>query len=271
MAASANTGAPATSMFRNAEAYDRLMGRWSRRLAPLLIQFGGIAENDRVIDVGCGTGSLAFEMPRCADIASLRGIDVSAGYIDYVRAENTDPRLIFEQADAQALPFPDGSFDRAFSMLVLHFVPDPARAVREMRRVVRGGGAVTAAVWDEYSGLPFFRILFDTASMLDPSLKRSYFRPMTAPGEMAELWREVGLAEVEQTSLLIRMEFSSFEDYWTPFTGGEGPPGQLLASLTEAARETLRDHVRYAYLAGKSDGPRSFAAVAWACRGTVPE
>ena len=67
------------------------------------------------------------------------------------------------------------------------------------------------------------------------------------------------------------MEFSSFDDYWTPFTTGEGPPGQLLAGLSEPARAELREHVRRAYLADRPDGPRSFVAVAWACRGTVPE
>jgi SAM-dependent methyltransferase len=271
MAATADGNPTASSMFGNADAYERLMGRWSRRLAPLLVGFGGISKDDRIIDVGCGTGSLAFTIPRLADIRCLRGVDLSAGYVEYVRAQNTDPRLSFDQADARALPFPDRSFDRAFSMLVLHFVPDPARAVREMCRVVRGGGTVTAAVWDEYSGLPHFRMLFDIAAVLDPSVKRHYFRPLTAPGEMAALWREVGLAEVEQTELLIRMEFSSFDDYWMPFTAGEGPPGQLLAGLSEPARAELREHVRRAYLSDRPDGPRSFVAVAWACRGTVPE
>lgn len=258
-------------MFQNADGYERLMGRWSRRLAPLLIGFGGLADGDRVLDAGCGTGSLTFTLPQLADIATATGIDISAGYVEYARSRNTDSRLRFEHADAGALPFADNSFDRAFSLLVLQFIPDPARAVGEMRRVVRPGGTVAAAVWDDVGGLPHIRMLFDIAAVLDRSVKRPYFRPLSGPDEMAHMWRATGLTNAEQTSLLIRMEFASFDDYWSPFTTGEGPPGQLLASLTETARVALQDHVRHAYLAGRPDGPRSFAAVAWACRGTVPE
>jgi SAM-dependent methyltransferase len=258
-------------MFQNADGYERVMGRWSRRLAPLLIGFGGLADGDRVLDAGCGTGSLAFTLPRLADIAAATGIDISQGYIEYARSRNLDDRLRFEHADACALPFADNSFDRAFSLLVLQFVPDPARAVAEMRRVVRPGGMVAAAVWDDVGGPPHIRMLFDIAAVLDRSIKRPYFRPLSGSNEMAELWRATGLTDAEQASLLIRMEFKSFDDYWSPFTTGEGPPGQLLAGLAEPARATLQDHVRYAYLAGKPDGPRSFAAVAWACRGTAPE
>jgi hypothetical protein len=86
---------------------------------------------------------------------------------------------------------------------------------------------------------------------------------------MASVWRELGLLNVEQASLLIRMEFSCFDDYWSPFSTGEGPPGQFVAALSASARATLTEHVRRAYLANLPDGPRSFACVSWACRGTV--
>src|SRR5207249_3978406 len=118
--------------------------------------------------------------------------------------------------------FEDNSFDRAFSLLVLQFIPDAARAVTEMHRVVRPGGTVTAAVWDTYGGMLYTRMLWDIAAVLDPSVERSLIRPLNAPDEMANLWRQLGLVNVEQTSLLIRMEFSCFDDYWLPFTTGEG-------------------------------------------------
>ena len=259
-----------TAAFQDADAYEQLMGRWSRRLAPSLIRFGGLSDGDRVLDMGCGTGSLTFALPALANIASATGIDLTNAYVAAARARNTDPRITFDQGDARALPYADGSFDRAFSSLVLHFIPDAAKAVAEMRRVVRPGGTVTAAVWDNYSGQPFSRILWDIAGVLDPTLERPYFRPLNGPGEMAASWRDLGLTDVEQTSLLTYMEFQSFEDYWAPFASGEGPHGQYVAKQTEPARETLKHHVRRAYIANRPDGSRSMAAVAWACRGTVP-
>jgi SAM-dependent methyltransferase len=261
---------PSSSGFQDADAYDRLMGRWSRRLAPLLIGFGGLADAERVLDVGCGTGSLTFALPAFADLAGVTGIDATGPFVAAARARNADPRITFDLGDARALPYADASYDRAYSSLVLHFVPDPARAVAEMRRVVRPGGTVAAAVWDNYGGQPFTRILWDIAGVLDPALERPYFRPLNGPGEMAEAWRGAGLEGVEETSLTIRMEFASFGDYWAPFETGEGPHGQYVAGLPDRARETLKRHVRRAYVGNRPEGPRSMACVAWACRGTVP-
>jgi SAM-dependent methyltransferase len=266
-----DTNTAAAANFQNAEAYEQVMGRWSRRLAPLLIRFGGLADGDRVLDVGCGTGSLTFTLPKIVNIAGVTGIDLTEPFVEFARSCNTDPRISFQSADARVLPFEDNSFDRAFSMLVLQFIPDAARAVAEMRRVVRPGGTVTAAVWDSFGGQPHVRLIFDIAAVLDSTVERKHLlRPLTAPNEMAALWRELGFLEVEQTSLLIRMDFACFDDYWTPFTKGEGPPGQLVASLSAPTRAALADHARRAYLSDRPDGPRSFACVAWACRGTVP-
>jgi SAM-dependent methyltransferase len=252
-----DTNTAATAGFQNADAYEQVMGRWSRR--------------DRVLDVGCGTGSLTFTLPEIARVGGVVGVDLTEPFVEFARARNTDSRISFEPADARALPFEDNSFDRAFSMLVLQFIPNAARAVAEMRRVVRPGGTVTAAVWDSYGGQPHIRMIWDIAAVLDPAMDRHHlFRPLTAPDEMATLWRELGFLDVEQTSLLIRMDFSCFDDYWSPFTKGEGPPGQLVAGLSASARATLTEQVRRAYCANRPDGRRSFVCVAWACRGTVP-
>jgi ubiquinone/menaquinone biosynthesis C-methylase UbiE len=131
-----------------------------------------LSDGDRVLDVGCGTGSLSFVLPEFAKVSAVAGVDLAQGYVEFARTCNTDSRITFQQADACSLPFEDKSFDRAFSMLVLHFIPDSARAVGEMRRVVPPGGTVTAAVWDEYGGLPHYRMLVDIAATLDPSVER---------------------------------------------------------------------------------------------------
>jgi ubiquinone/menaquinone biosynthesis C-methylase UbiE len=170
-----NTAAAAG--FQNAEAYEKAMGRWSRRLAPLLLKFGGLSDDDRVLDVGCGTGSLTFTVPQIANVSSVTGIDLTEPYLEFARAQNSDPRITFRTADARILPFEDNSFDRAFSMLVLQFIPDAARAVAEMRRVVQPGGTMTAAVWDVYGGMPHARMMWDIAATLDPLIEPPLFRP----------------------------------------------------------------------------------------------
>ena len=93
---------------------------------------------------------------------------------------------------------------------------------------------------------------------------------VNGPGEMAALWRDLGLQDVEQVSLLTHMEFENFDDYWAPFASGEGPHGRYVVSLPEDKRAALKEHVYRAYIANRPDGPRSMASIAWACRGTVP-
>ena len=156
-------------------------------------------------------------------------------------------------------------------MLVLMFIPDVEHAVAEMRRVVRPSGRVAAAVRDTFGGMPNIRLLWDTAAVLDPAAERprALFSSLTAPGEMSTMWRQVGLTEVEQTSLTIRMDYADFDDYWRPLES-EGPIGLFLAGLSDEARAVLREHVRRGFVCNRPDGPRSFATTAWACRGTVP-
>jgi ubiquinone/menaquinone biosynthesis C-methylase UbiE len=185
-----NTAAAAG--FQDPEGYEKVMGRWSRRLAPLLIRFSGLADGDRVLDVGCGTGSLTFSLPQIAKVANVTGIDLTEAYVEFARSRNTIPHITFRTADARALPFEDNSFDRAFSMLVLQFIPDADRAVAEMRRVVQPGGTVTAAVWDSYGGMPHTRMIWDIAATLDPLVDRRLFRPLSQPNEMAKSGGSLG-------------------------------------------------------------------------------
>lgn len=259
---------------QNADNYDRLMGRWSRILAPKLIDFAGLADGERVLDVGCGTGSLTFALPKAANVREIAAIDYAPVFVEAAKARNSDPRISFRQADACALPFENGRFDRAFSLLVLHFVPEAPKAIAEMKRVVRPSGVIAASVWDHLGGMPGMRMVWDTAAMIDDEARairgRYMFQPMMQPHGMKRSFIEQGLADVEETELLIRMDYQSFDDFWQPIAAGEGPLGKYVTSLAPELRARVDQAVRAAYESGQPDGPRSFAAVAWTCRGIVP-
>jgi ubiquinone/menaquinone biosynthesis C-methylase UbiE len=259
---------------RSGAGYDRLMGRWSRKLARPFLDFAGVGSGERILDVGCGTGSLTFTLPEAAEVSEIAAIDYSPVFVEEARRRNTDPRITILQGDATAIPFPDSRFDRALALLVLHFVPEADKAIAEMRRVVRPGGVVASAVWDHLGGMSNMRMVLDTLAAQDEEARgvrsRYCFQPMMRPDEMRRSFEAQGLAEVQQTSLLIRMEYENFADFWEPIAAGEGPLGQFVAGLDPARRAQADEAVMAAYEAGQPDGPRSFAAVAWACRGVVP-
>lgn len=264
--------ASSTFVAHGGEGYERQMGRWSSRLAEPFLDFVGCPDRGAVLDLGCGTGSLAFALARRCNPGRVVGLDFSAPYIEYAKARNRDARLEFEVGDACAMPFPDAAFDHTLSLLVLHFIPGAERAIAEMVRVTRPGGTVAAAVWDARGGFVANRIFFDTAAVLnskgDERRKRNYTRPMTRPGELAAAWRRAGLSDIRDAMLTIRMDFASFDDYWAPYVGKDGPGAEYVASLDPGERADLEDKVRLAYLDGESDGPRSYAATAWAVKGT---
>lgn len=256
------------------DGYELQMGRWSRRLAPLFIDFCGCAAGEQVLDVGCGTGSLTAALVARAAPKRVCGVDLSPAYVEHAARHQFDPRIEFKVGDACALPFDDASFDRVLSLLVLHFVPRPERAIAEMRRVARPGSTVAAAVWDARGGFVTNRMFFDTAAMLDARAAerraRNYTRPMTRPGELAAAWHAAGFEHVREQVLAIRMDFTSFADYWAPYLGREGPGPEYVSTLGVDEVERLRRAVEQAYLDGDPDGARSYAASAWAVSGTTP-
>ncbi|MET4024385.1 class I SAM-dependent methyltransferase [Bradyrhizobium sp. S3.2.12] len=258
----------------SAAGYEQLMGRWSRRLARKFIDFTGVSDGESILEIGGGTGSLTFTLAKAADLAEITAVDYSPVFVAEVIRRNTNPRINIRQADACALPFQDSTFDRAFALFVLHFVPEAGKAVAEMRRVVRSGGMVAAAVWDHLGGMPGMRMMVDTVAALGESgrqLRSRYcFQPMMQPGELRRTFAEQGLVDIAERELMIRMDYKNFADYWAPIGAGEGRLGKYVAALDAAERARTDAAVRDAYEAGRPDGPRSFANVACACRGIVP-
>lgn len=251
--------------------YERLMGRWSRIIAPQLVKFADIEDGQHVLEVGCGTGSLTGALLDAGPGLRVTGIDGTAEYIAINRERHPSARVTLEQCDAQALPYRDNTFDCAVSLLVMNFIPDSARALREMIRVTRPGGTIAAAVWDYGDGMEMLRHLWDEAAAIDDAAvaRHEGNMPLCKPGQLTSLWRESGLEAIVETGLAIDMEFASFDDYWQPFMTGVGPSGSYVRGLDAAMQVRLRDRLREKLTDGKDDAPLRLSARAWAVRGTV--
>jgi len=260
-------------MFAESDAYERFMGRWSRQLAPLFVRFAGVGAGDSVLDVGSGTGALAAAVIRLGHSTRVTGIDPSPGYVAFAREHLAGDRVRFLVGDAQRLQLPDAAFDCTLSLLVVNFIPDRETAIREMIRVTRPGGVVAAAVWDYGDGMEMLRVFWDEAVKIAPAAdgRDERHMPLCRAGELAAFWRAHGLQRVEEQPLTIRLEFASFDDYWAPFLGGQGPAGAYVASLSDADRGALVDRLRRR-LAGAAEhgGLLTLRARAWAVKGMRP-
>jgi SAM-dependent methyltransferase len=184
----------------------------------------------------------------------------------------TDPRATFDVADAQSLPLESVRFGVAVAGLVLNFVPKPSLAVREMARAVRAGGVVAAYVWDYAGKMQLMRYFWDAAVELDRSafeLDEGRRFPLCQPDALAGLFAQAGLHEVRVRPIDIPTRFRDFNDYWTPFLGGQAPAPGYAMSLSEEARAALRERIR-AKLPVASDGSINLMARAWAVRGQTP-
>jgi len=253
------------------DAYEPYVGRWSRKLAPKFLAWAGVGQGAGVLDVGCGTGALS-EAALAAGAREVVGVDPSAAYVAHAAAHvgGKNPSARFEVADAQALPFPDASFDAVVSGLVLNFVPDPSRAAAEMRRAARPGGVVAAYVWDYAGRMELMRHFWDAAVALDPHragpLDEGVRFPLCQPGPLEALFRGAGLREVASTAIDQPTVFRDFNDYWRPFLGGQAPAPGYCMSLSEEARARLRERIR-SHLPVAADGSIALIARAWAVRG----
>jgi SAM-dependent methyltransferase len=264
-----STGAP-TDVWESGEAYEPYVGRWSRLVAQEFLAWLAMPARARWLDVGCGTGALVQTILDHATPAEVVGIDPSSGYIAYARRTIADRRVRFEVGDARALPVAS-SYDAVVSGLVLNFVPPPdqARAAREMVRTARVGGTVASYVWDYAGEMQVMRHFWDAAVALDPAareLDEGVRFPLCHPDALTALFRVAGLNAVETRAIDVPSVFRGFDDYWSPFLGGQGPAPAYAVSLDEERRVALRERIR-AGLPIEPDGSIRLIARAWAVRG----
>lgn len=246
------------------DSYDRFMGRYSRELAPRLVDFAGIEQGMRALDVGCGSGALTAALADRLGAANVAAADPSEPLLAAC-AEHV-PGAEVRRAPAEELPWPDGSFDAVLSQLVLNFVADADMAVAEMCRVTAAGGIVASCTWDYAGGMRMLRTFWDAAAELDRQAPDESRMPCASEEELEALWERGGLNGVETGPLEVEVAYDGFDDYWEPFTLGVGPAGAYCASLDPEQREALRTGCFNRL--GSPAGAFSLPARAFAVRGT---
>jgi SAM-dependent methyltransferase len=258
----------AKTRWASGDLYEPYVGRWSRLVARELLAWLDARPGLDWLDVGCGTGALTEAVAAANAPKRLVGIDPSSGFLEFAR-RRLGERAELRAADAQDLPFGDAEFDRVVSGLVLNFVPDQLRAAAEIQRVLRPGGECGCYVWDYGGRMELMRRFWDAAVALDPEahgLDEAQRFPVCRPEALQALFEGAGFARVETRAIDVPTIFTDFDDYWTPFLGGQAPAPAYCMSLSEEARAALRERLR-ASLSTEKDGSIRLIARAWAVRG----
>ena len=243
-----------------AGAYDRFMGRYSVPLASLFADFSSVAAGQRVLDVGCGPGALIAELVQRG--AKVSAVDPSPQFV--AAAQERYPAADVRQATAEQLPFGDDEFDAALAQLVVHFMADPLHGIEEMVRVTHEEGVVAASVWDMAGGRAPISPFWSAARELEPGVEGESNRAGAAEGELARLFVQAGLREVEEKALPVHVEHPTFEEWWLPFTLGVGPAGEYYQRLEPTRQRELEQHLRE-----RLPEPVTLETRAWAARGVV--
>ncbi len=259
-----------TNLFADGEAYERLMGRWSRLVGDQFIDWLDVPKGLRWLDLGCGNGAFTERLISHCAPSEVMAIDPSKEQLAYASVRPGTKLAKFQVGSAEKLPFADGSFDAAVMALVITFVPDPAKAVTEMTRVVRRGGWIATYMWDVLGGgLPIAPIYaaiksFGLPIPNNPSVAASQ------RGAMLTYWEKAGLKSIDTSVIRIVTSYANFDDFWKSNVVGVGPVGKTLHDMTPDMREQIRSRVRES-LVTNSDGSVTYEAFANAVKGRVPE
>jgi len=240
-------------------AYDSFMGRYSIGLADLFADAAGVQAGQTALDVGCGPGALTGVLVERLGAGAVSACDPSPGFLADCAVRH--PGIEAAPGRAESIPFDTGRFDHAMAQLVLHFVSEPEQAAREMARVVRPGGVVSACVWDFADGMEMLRGFWDAALAIDPAAPdEARTLRFGRPGEIADLFAATGMADVVESTLRVTSTYSSFDELWAGFLAGVGPAGAYCVALADEDRGRLRDELFRRF--GSPVGSFTLAAVA---------
>lgn len=247
-----------------AEHYDRFMGRYATTLATALADFGAVSAGMRVVDVGCGPGGLTSQLVSRVGVENVAAIDPAPQFVAACRDRH--PGADVRAGVAEQLPWPDDRFDAALSALVIAFMTDPDRGVREMARVTRPGGTVALCMWDlTTGGMTMLQTFWNAVRDVDPTAAGEGRLPGARDGDIAERLERAGLGDVTAGALSAHADYKDFDDFWEPFTLAVGPAGHYLQSLTPDRRVAIREGCRRLL----PEGSFRLQARAWCARGTV--
>jgi ubiquinone/menaquinone biosynthesis C-methylase UbiE len=257
------------SRFDDGAAYERMMGTWSRLAGETFLDWLALPPRLRCIDIGCGNGAFTeLLVERCAP-AEVEGIDPSKAQLDFARARPCARLARFEQGDALALPFADNSFDAAFMALVIFFLPDPAKGVAEMARIVRPGGIVATYAWDLLGGGSPLHPVDPEMRALGLEAQRSAKPEAARIDALRGLWTGAGLEAVETWEIPVQRSFADFEEFWSITVAGSLLK-QSLAAANPADAELVKSRMR-AKLTPDAAGRITYQARANAIKGRVPK
>lgn len=251
------------------DSYEPYVGRWSRLVAQEFIHWLAIPKDRKWLDVGSGTGALSQTILEHANPRKVKGIDRAEDYVEFAHSRVDHPQVEFEVGNAQSLKVDSKAFDVAVSGLVLNFVPHPNQMIAEMARAVRDGGVVALYVWDYAGNMQMMRHFWNAVTALDPAardLDEGRRFPICSPQPLTELFQNAGLFQVQVRPVDILARFKDFNDFWSPFLGGQGPAPGYVMSLSEARRAQLRDRI-YNSLPFALDGTITLVLRAWAVQG----
>ncbi len=254
--------------FTDGAGYEQLMARWTRAAGTTFLDWLAPSSGARWLDVGCGTGVFTeLVVDRCRP-ASVTAIDPSPAQIELARTKQVAQRVDFRVADAQMLPFPEGTFDIVVSSLVINFIANRPRALAEMRRVCAPGGVIAGYVWDFAAGL-------SPNSPIRLGLQQIGVTPPPVPGTedsrcdaLTSLFAGSAMKDIDTRVFDVTMSYADFEDLWRSQTPSYHPTSKLVAALSDSDRATVFASVRAKFPAGP-DGTVTHSARANAIKALV--
>lgn len=254
--------------FDDGAAYERMMGQWSRIAGNVFLDWLDLDSRLRWVDVGCGNGAFTELLVERCDPTGVEGLDPSPEQIAFAQQRPCASLARFRQGDAMNMPYANDDFDAAIMALVIFFVPEPAKGVAEMCRVVKPGGVVAAYAWNVLAGMSPGGEFRDELAELGISTPLPPSAEASRLDTMETLWREAGLVDVATREISVERTFADFDDAWeiTTLVPSLAP---TIAAMEPSKVEVLKQRLA-ARLTPHADGTVTCSASANAVKGRVP-